>query len=62
LKEDKAMSVEECARLIIDGMNRRQREVVMTAKGKLGRFVKLIAPGLVEDMALAALKQDVRPH
>jgi hypothetical protein len=31
----------------------------MTAKGKLGRFVKLLAPGLVEDMALAALKDDV---
>jgi short-subunit dehydrogenase len=62
LKEDDAMSVEECARLIIDGMNRRQREVVMTSKGKLGRFMKLIAPGIVEDMALAALKDDVRPH
>ena len=62
LKEDDAMSVEECARLIIDGMNGRQREVVMTARGKLGRFMKLIAPGMVEDMALAALKEDVRPH
>ncbi|MEO5672476.1 MAG: SDR family oxidoreductase [Ramlibacter sp.] len=62
LKEDDAMSVEECARLIIDGMNSRQREVVMTARGKLGRFMKLIAPGMVEDMALAALKEDVRPH
>jgi NAD(P)-dependent dehydrogenase (short-subunit alcohol dehydrogenase family) len=34
----------------------RRREVVMTAKGKLGRFIKLLAPGLVEKMALAALK------
>ena len=41
------MSVEECARLIIAGMNARRREVVMTAKGKLGRFAKLIAPGVV---------------
>ena len=62
LKEEGAMPVEECARLIVDGMNRRQREVVMTGKGKLGRFLKLLAPGLVEKMALAALKQDVRPH
>ena len=57
LKEDKAMPVEECARLIIDGMNARKREVVMTAKGKLGRFLKLIAPGMVERMALAAVKE-----
>lgn len=62
LKEDDAMSVEECARLIIDGMERRRREVVMSFKGKLGRFLKLIVPGLVENMALAALKDDVKPH
>lgn len=62
LKEDDAMSVEECARLIVDGMERRQREVVMTAKGKLGRFLKLLAPGVVDDMALAALKDEARPH
>ncbi|MBI5275720.1 MAG: SDR family oxidoreductase [Burkholderiales bacterium] len=61
LKEDDAMSVEECARLIIDGMDARQREVVMSLRGKLGRFVKLLAPGLVEKMALAALKHDARP-
>ena len=62
LKEDDAMSVEECARLIIDGMNRREREVVMTARGKLGRLLKILAPGLVEKMALAALKDEVKPH
>ena len=62
LKEDDAMSVEECARLIIAGMNQRQREVVMSTKGKLGRFLKLVAPGLVEKMALAALKDEVKPH
>lgn len=62
LKEEGAMSVEECARLIIAGMDGRKREVVMTAKGKVGRFLKLLAPGLVEKMALAALKQDLRPH
>ncbi|MDM5177656.1 SDR family oxidoreductase [Massilia sp. CCM 8695] len=57
LKEEGAMTVEECARLIVDGMERRQREVVMTAKGKFGRFLKLIAPGMVERMALAAVKE-----
>ncbi|MCU6500582.1 SDR family oxidoreductase [Rugamonas sp. A1-17] len=62
LKEDKAMPVEECARLIVDGMQTRRREVVMSAKGKLGRWMKLIAPGLVERMALAALKDEVKPH
>jgi short-subunit dehydrogenase len=61
LKEDNAMSVEECARLILQGMDQRQRDVVMTAKGKLGRWLKLIAPARVEAMALAALKDEVKP-
>jgi short-subunit dehydrogenase len=62
LKEDGAMSVEECARQILHGSLQRRREVVMTTQGKLGRFLKLIAPGLVEKMALAALKDEVKPH
>jgi short-subunit dehydrogenase len=62
LKEDKAMPVEQCAGLIIAGMEQRKREVVMTAKGKLGRFLKLVFPGMVENMALVALKDDVKPH
>jgi len=62
LKEDDAMSVEECARLIVAAMERRQRDVVMTAKGKIGRFLKLVAPGVVEEMALNALKEEVRPR
>ncbi len=62
LVEKGAMSVEECARLIIGAMNRREREVVMSAKGKLGRWLKLIAPGMVEDLALKAVKAELRPQ
>jgi short-subunit dehydrogenase len=62
LKEDKAMGVEECAALILRGMQQRDREVVMTRPGKLGRFLKLIWPAAVERMALNALKDDVKPR
>jgi short-subunit dehydrogenase len=61
LKEENAMSVRECAELILDGMDERRREVVMTARGKLGRLLKLVAPGVVENMALAALADQERP-
>jgi short-subunit dehydrogenase len=61
LKEDGAMTVEQCARLIIEGMNRREREVVMTGKGKLGRWLKLLAPGLLEKIALNAVKTEFQP-
>jgi hypothetical protein len=54
------MSVEECARLIREGMQDREREVVMTARGKLGRFLKLVVPGVVDRMAVAALAKDAK--
>lgn len=57
LDEHGAMSVEECARLIVDGTEARQRDIVMSAKGKLGRWMKLIAPGVVDRMALKALNR-----
>ncbi|WP_368408513.1 SDR family oxidoreductase [Caldimonas mangrovi] len=57
LDERGAMSAEDCARLILRGMDRRQRDVVMSAKGKLGRWMKLLAPGWVDRMALAALNK-----
>jgi short-subunit dehydrogenase len=61
LREDGAMPVDTCARLILDGMEARRREVVMTGKGKAGRWLKLLAPGLVERLALAAVAADERP-
>jgi short-subunit dehydrogenase len=57
LDERGAMSVEECARLIVEGTEKRQRNIVMTAKGKLGRWLKLLAPALVDRLALKALNR-----
>jgi short-subunit dehydrogenase len=62
LREDNGMHVDHCVRLIIEGMQARKREVVMTTAGKLGRFIKLIAPGIVERMAMNALKDEVKPR
>lgn len=55
LDERGMMPVETCARQIVAAMAGRRRELVMTTKGKLGLWLKLIAPGLVERMARAAL-------
>ena len=46
---------------IIAGMEQRKREVVMSAKGKLGRWLKLLAPAMVDRMAMKALKKEQRP-
>ncbi len=55
LAEEGAMSVEACASLIVNAMAQRKREVVMSAKGKLGRWLKLIAPSVVDNLARKAL-------
>ncbi|MDF3834629.1 SDR family oxidoreductase [Cupriavidus basilensis] len=57
LREEGAMSAQECARQMLAAMTTRKRELVMTAKGRLGLWLKLLAPRLVENMALKALKQ-----
>jgi short-subunit dehydrogenase len=61
LDERGAMSVETCARLIVEGAEARRREIVMTAKGRIGRWLKLVAPGFVDRLALKALNAQARP-
>ena len=57
IKEAEIMSAEECARRIVRAMEKRQRILVMTLKGKLGRWVGLALPGLVDRLALAAVRR-----
>jgi hypothetical protein len=42
------MQVEVCVRQIIEAAASRKREVVMTLHGKLGLWLRLIAPGAVD--------------
>ena len=55
--EGEIMTADECARRIVRAMERRERLHVMTLKGKLGRWAKLLAPGLVDRMAEAAVRK-----
>jgi short-subunit dehydrogenase len=46
VKEGEVMGVEECARASSRAIERREREVIMTARGKMGLWLKLLArPG-----------------
>jgi short-subunit dehydrogenase len=56
VREDDVMSAEECARQIVKAMQQRRRMLVMTFKGRVGRWVKLAAPGLVDRMAERAVE------
>ena len=54
---DAAMPTATCARIILRAAALRKREEVMTMRGKLGQWLKLIAPGLVDQVALQAIKR-----
>jgi short-subunit dehydrogenase len=58
LKEEDAMPVQECVRQIIAAMHARKRELVMTLQGRIGLWLKLAFPKVVDRMVLRALKKD----
>ena len=51
------MTAETCARLILDGTARRERELILSGRGKLGLWLKLLAPSLVDRIARKAITE-----
>jgi short-subunit dehydrogenase len=51
------MSLEECTSILVRAIEKRKREVVMTPKARLGLFVKLVAPQIVDRMAMRAVRE-----
>ncbi len=57
VREGEVMTAETCARLILAAAASRRRELVMTRRGRLGMWLKLLAPGLVDRIARRAIEQ-----
>jgi short-subunit dehydrogenase len=57
LKEDKAMPVDECVRQIVQATLARKREHIMTLQGRIGQWLKLAFPKVVDRMILKAIKK-----
>jgi short-subunit dehydrogenase len=57
MMQAKIMPAAECARRIADAMERRQRMLLMSARGRLGRWLKLLAPSVIDRMAARAIRQ-----
>jgi short-subunit dehydrogenase len=57
MREAKIMTAAECAVHIVRGMEKRQRLVLMTARGKWGRWMKLVAPSLIDRIAAKAIRE-----
>jgi short-subunit dehydrogenase len=57
LREAKIMGAEECARIIAVAALARRRLVITSLRGRAMRWLKLVAPGLVDRLADRALRQ-----
>ncbi|MDX1663893.1 MAG: SDR family oxidoreductase [Candidatus Promineifilaceae bacterium] len=57
VQEDKVMMADEAAEIILKAVAARRREVYLTTRGRLGRWFKLIAPGLVDRIARRAIER-----
>ncbi len=55
VREREVMAADECARQILAVAAARRRELVMTARGRAGMWLKLLAPGLVDRIARRAI-------
>lgn len=56
LVESKVMKADECARQIVGAIERRERLLVTSTRGKLGRWLKLVAPRMMDNLALKAIR------
>lgn len=59
IAERVAMPADECAALIVEAMERRRRLLITSLRGKLGRFVRLVAPRLIDRIAHRAIRRGV---
>jgi NAD(P)-dependent dehydrogenase (short-subunit alcohol dehydrogenase family) len=57
MQEDRIMSAEACAELILKATERRERLRITSARGRLGRWLKLIAPAAVDRIARRAIEE-----
>ncbi len=57
LQETKVMTAKECAERTVAAMERRQRLLLFTLRSKVGRWVRMVAPGLVDRIAAKAIEQ-----
>lgn len=55
MQEGKIMTAGECAARILDATHRRRRLVLLSTRGRLGRWVRMIAPALIDRIAARAV-------
>jgi short-subunit dehydrogenase len=57
MQQSKIMTAAECAARIVRAIEKRERLVLMSARGKLGRWLKILAPSVIDRIAARAIRQ-----
>ena len=57
LQESKVMAAKECAKIILSAIQKKERLCITSLRGKLGRWMKLVSPGLVDNIAAKAIRE-----
>lgn len=57
MQEGSLMTAEECAALMVRAMTARRRMLITSTRGKLGRFLKIFAPAVIDRIAAKAIAE-----
>jgi hypothetical protein len=55
MQEAKILTAEQCANMMLPVIATRGRQLITSLRGRLGRWLKLIAPGLIDKIARRAI-------
>jgi short-subunit dehydrogenase len=56
VREGEIMTVEQCVDLMLPAIQKRERELVMTFRAKVGQYIKPFAPKLIDKIARRAIE------
>ncbi len=56
MQEARIMSTDRCAAHIVAATEKRQRLRILSLRGRLGRYVRLVAPGLIDAIGARAVR------
>jgi short-subunit dehydrogenase len=57
MQEQKIMSSEACATIIVDAMKNKKRLTLTSFRGKVGRWLRMLAPKVIDNIAARAINK-----
>ena len=57
MQQDKLMTAQQCAQLMVPAILSRQRDLLTSRRGKLGKWLKILWPTMLDRIAMKAIEQ-----